>query len=499
MPPRQLASPIFARTRPGGPAATLGLGSSASQFAHIGSPSDVRRAGFQAGEFASKVNALGANLRELQVGVQAFAESEALNRPDTSTAELGIAADVPQDEHRTQSEIDRARTPTGRPAALQTALDQSIEHAIQHLSEQDLPPAVQAAHLLSLLGSPQAWTPESFSAVLDAAHALRSTPEHAALVFCAAVRSKAYKELSADVEGPNVDAPLEELSVVDKAFKLSLDLDFKHRPPTKDDPVFAVASQLTMFDCSLMEDFYEKIQDRVKSMEPFEGVKLKSALAAGLGMLAQRLSEPEELKDLVTTIEEMHTDAKGLLPKPKSVEKKERFSAILADLNFASRCANRVLHHIVGDLSDIDVLHDRFNAALRRIIERDTLPPDAGRQMGELFVQSVKMRVADDDQSDLRGVPDLERLVDDILDPLRELDANHVADALVGTYVFHQLSDQPRPEFDPDVIQAIIDSTQDLQSTLPKHLQTSVDNRIAEMLRRGGTPFEDERVPLPFH
>lgn len=552
MAPRKLSS--LANVRHGGSvAAGIGVNAFKSPLSDFKSPVDTIRAGFppraatsmvptlreievllndleisdieeahrcrsELGNMENKLNRLEVQMVALQAELQERIRTETTHKtsqPDKAASTIGHddAAITTKNDPVSQQESDGMRTPTRQSFRIQAALNlpppASNASASRNLSQPTVDPSARADRWIDQLCSADAQTRKGFSKILSAVQSLKSTPEHAARVLCAAARSPAYQAHSSDPER----------SLAKAAFRAALELDFDQRPHTEDDPIYAVVSHMANIDFNLSEKLVQLTTRRTEQMDdkPFESAKMQSALAAGFGMLSQRLNDAEQLCSLKDEITQLHADVGQELAimesegiSSTSIEDKQRIAAISADLNFALRCAVRLLHHDVIEPRSIDFIHQRFIDELNAVTADDELPPDVGKQVQELLIQTVKMKIRESEDSPVHDrIPNLEELVRRILDSVEVFNHQQAADALVGTYVFHQkladtrqaildaTGDLSQHQADLAVFQSIVNLSNEMKAALPEEHQRDVDARITAMLARGGTPFEDEMVELP--
>ncbi|MET0383503.1 MAG: hypothetical protein ABW032_08780 [Burkholderiaceae bacterium] len=229
------------------------------------------------------------------------------------------------------------------------------------------------------------------------------------------------------------------------------------------------------------------------------GVTILSRMAADYGNVLQSSPAPSRRIAFSKRIEELHDaiDRQLLALQPAGAagfppRDRPSIDEVLKRQNFAIRCAHRSLHH---DAVDAGELQGKFKDAVGRIMRKKlrglaTPADDAGRQIGELFVQAAKMRPKT--RTTLRD-PVTETIFLELEAAASALPARQMADALVGAYVVFQLA-----QGDKDAYNLVAKRCASSIGKLPEGLVAPTRGRIDDMQARMGTmPFEDHEVPSP--
>ncbi|MET0383504.1 MAG: hypothetical protein ABW032_08785 [Burkholderiaceae bacterium] len=275
--------------------------------------------------------------------------------------------------------------------------------------------------------------------------------------------------------------------------------DFPPLTATVDHPLFKFIVGHKSIDEKTLQGWGRELRGRLQSAGPLRQARLLSAAAAALGELTQRVPPPQRHM-LVARIRTMHATInqclQAVLPAGGdrfSSDDRPRVDAVLAEQNFALRCAHRSLHHGVVMA---DQAHTLFKHALVRILREnlpDSIKPahDAGRQIAELFLQLVRMEIKVE-----KGMPDRESVIQEVFGTLVSgiamLTARQRVDALVGSSAFYALAER-----DEDTFEMIVSECEDLIADLPEFDQLLVNGRIDKLTQRGDTSFEDARVSPP--
>lgn len=431
----------------------------------------------------------------------------------------------------TAEDDDGLRTPTGRPPEIQAQLDDAATlpngAAIYSFLEEERharhDPALCADFLIAMLGSPGAKQESGFLYLLEEIRKIKSAPTEAARALSAAAQSPVDTIIRSDALRNRFLTRAFHFSA-----ELAFELDFERRPRTVNDPVFTVVSRLPSIDRRSMDNFIELADGRAASMnhKPIEKAKMLTAFSAGLGVLTQRLTDPSQLSILVQAIEKMHVkiDAElkeikrgfrerrtrlGALEPTDAAEKKgldedkKRFKAIVADQQFASRCAIRSFHHDMMDSENTDLIEARFFDAVDRI-KRGVggVASDAGGQLADLFVQCARLRRNTDGSIDRVRATLLNKVADALLDEVEELSPEQLAAALVGTYSFEQNQDDELNfksfiEWRDEFLTVRAGMMEDMSDDDKSRLELRTTKMLQRAALSGDLPFEEEHLRLP--
>ncbi|MET0383038.1 MAG: hypothetical protein ABW032_06405 [Burkholderiaceae bacterium] len=318
-----------------------------------------------------------------------------------------------------------------------------------------------------------------------------------------------------------------------RCFREILGGDFPQQTMLVEHPVFVAVARLSSISFDMLKGLGEQLMQRADPMDAIEQAELLSAFTAGLGWLTERLADkPSQLVIIEDLIQEMcaridqalvDTRKPGMPPAPAfgrtedvvdmtanlgggwaawvgtgalpSPSDRRRVATILANQRQAMRCAHRVMHHGLNlDPPHAEAIVEKFDYAMNRIVERivdDKMDPAAGEGFSDLFIQIAQIdgRLLTEDD-----IPVVKQLFNDIVAKVKMLSVRQAADALVGTFVFQG---RGLVDADAEIVASLAARSRKMIDALPPALAQEVKERIAELLERGGTPFEREGLYAP--